>query len=673
MKGLIHTTALFLALPLFAHEGMGEIASGKTVDKTHYISVSKHANPMHAFLKAKLFEEKRYVESAYLAGIREKIQNNHTDSSLYRKYRSSYIDRGIYQRVKAAPEERDFDQAQAQAIAYLTDFYKSYAANSKLGELIPFKRDAPEEDLSGGFAPGKGDFEFMMPPNKKALARHEWIKTNSPAGALPYLDPEKEVSYFGQIDPDTALALIARKNGRNYSFHPVEFNNQKYVIAIHMRDGEFPYCNDNLLFFDCQDKTRQKVDPPLAGVLAQDAISIPKELFKAFKRKKTDLSLEEILKETLKDLSREKRAIHVDYPFVKKTDGKAPSAIKPLRGFTAQNSVILDDASYFPSKVRDIFYSPSSEKEYEAAFSFKSELRLMPGESVYLALPPQKRAYPVANVILGHRQNPRDQRGYADFDPRTGQKIYDKYPAYTSVQLHALGRPYKDSWRIWAGPVSSDKGSKFAEIKRSPEFDNLYEWPLMGHKSLRTLREEKGAFAADLVKLEVLGDDPVYIDSVTIKFIAPPAKNYVDISFTNTPTRLGDPVTFQGRSYGGGQEFGGKFPGAIELRANRFWDDEYEIDVRGKTIKAVSAAVGDTKPDGARNRDGGTGSLGAARVSILIEDIHGTEFVLVDEENIGPQGVVFGYADPQGIQAEKIIIKAHRDTAYLMGVQYGHD
>lgn len=653
--------------------GMGEVVQSKPVDQPHFIAVSRHADPISAFLKSALFQSELAVETKYFAGIREKIQDHYTRSSLYREFRSSFINRGIYDKVKAASEVKEYGSAQNFASSLLYDFYKTAKLDGSLSNILIFQSRDLDEALLGGYTKLDSDYQMIMKPNDLALDRLDWNLNNGFNGdPAHYLD--RQIAYYGAIDNRLISGLIIKDRNKAFSLHQVVDQGQSFV-AVLRTDADAPaLCNRDLRFYHCEDVNKSEVETGLAAILSKEGVSVPQSLFDSFSKILNDSGANDIFEDAAKKLSDDGEKFYVETPFVKKVQGQAPlHLMSQLPQHKPQNDVIEKDASYFPTQVKDILYSPSEENAYDLVFKFPNELRLVPGESIYLVLPARFSAHPLANVILGHRQNPRDQRGSSGYDPFTGSKTYDQYPAYTSVQVHSVVHAYKDSWRTWGGPVSSDKGSKFAEIRKGAEFDNLYEWPLKGHKSLRNERWEDGSIDVDMVKIEALGDDPVYLDSVTVKVIAPKANNYVDISYTRDRTSLGDPITFKGRRYGGGQSYRGTFPGAQQLSPSRWRTPRLAIPVNGKKLKSVSVAVGDTKPDGVRNQDGGMGSLGAAKISIIIEGVDGSETVIVDRENVGPQGVISGYTAGAGIEAASIIIKAHQDTAYIMGIQYGHD
>lgn len=331
--------------------------------------------------------------------------------------------------------------------------------------------------------------------------------------------------------------------------------------------------------------------------------------------------------------------------------------------FKVQNSIIEKDAQSFSANIKDVIYQETSSGAYHVIYKFHRELRLLPNETVYFVVPKHISKYAIASITLSHRQDPYDQRGSS-----FGR---DNFPAYTSVQVHDVDDPNNNNWKIWAGHASWKRGAKFAEIRRFPENDNLYDWPLIGHRDLQTQKKSHAPLRTDLIKVEALGVDPVYISELSLKLVPPRSKKYFEISYTHSPTVIGDPMTFAGRNYGGGPRYRGHYPGAIKL--SPYNNKTFEIDVDSKKLETIRIAIGDTKPDGIPNKDGTIGTLGGAKVSIGVKDKNDKVTVLVDRENVAPKGIVTAFNYNSSVSLKSILIIIHSDSAYLMGVQYGHN
>lgn len=618
------------------------------VNERHFAPVSRYASPIEAFILNKIFEKNALVESKLFAGLREKAQDHHTRSSLYRENRSTLEDRGLKDAVKSLPEEKDFLKAQKLADSLLQSFYFNEYSSSPSSEVFRPDQDSPEQ-LPAFSSRTKEEYQFYMSPNPLAF--------NLGDPKLPYL-------YLGALPAEYGISLL-HEDG--FGLYPYEFKGESYVLALETNGDDL--CSSKGVLYKCSAPLAPLGQmPPLLGVIGKGLP--PQELWDKFTAQKEEKKTSSILVEALEDLAFTGHEASYDSPLIA---APAPGQLPSLdQAGPKVNAIIKKDSRFYPTKVIKAYYSPSDKRPDSATYSFSPELRLSPGESVYLKVPQELQSAPLANIILAHRQDPHDQRGRMDYDPRTGVKTYDKWPAYTSVQVHDRDLPYRNSWRIWAGPVSSDKGSKFAEIRNSPEKDNLYEWPLKGSLCLRTGSPLKRALHADLVKLEILGSDPAYIESVEIKTLPKKANHYIDLSFTRSKTDLGDPMTQKGRVYGGGQRFRGTYPGAKKIWPHDRGGKDFEIPVGGKVVRSVSLALGDTHPDGRPNRDGGIGSPGGASVSIGLVGADGHTRIILQDENLGPQGVVTASFD-EGVPIEKISIRSDGDAAYLMGAQIGHD
>jgi hypothetical protein len=363
------------------------------------------------------------------------------------------------------------------------------------------------------------------------------------------------------------------------------------------------------------------------------------------------------------------------------------------------NQLATTDAKYQGIIVKKVYSNNAVVSENSVEFKFDNasclkgdhEECLNKNEAIYVRIPDQFQDRIISEVILAHRQNPADNRGTDSFNPRTGAKVLDQFPAFTSVQLFSQEYPYRFAWRYWAGPSSSSNGGKYAEHKDNgdSEFDNLYEWPLKGHHGFnQKAKADRNLLKAKYMRIVADGVDRAYVKSVTIKFLMPKADQYLDWSFTQTKTDFGDPITMDRRSYGGGQKFDGQFPGAIVIdRKSRVITNQtlptnwsapfgrgliFNLPV-GKKFSTIEVATGDTHPDRMPNKDGGTGSLGASRLTLILITNNGIE-ILAKGANLGPQGVVTGAASDcsRVIQAgDQLQVLAEGDNAYIMAIRVG--
>lgn len=460
-------------------------------------------------------------------------------------------------------------------------------------------------------------------------------------------------------------------------------------------------------------------EPALIGILQKcdkkKPCAFDEDNFKLFKKlsKRTLLSKElDQIEDVFDDKSQ--YTLRLETPLIPVAGGDFPAgvAINDAK-FDELNIIAAKDAKYHGLKVKKIYTDYDEKTPLSVTYTFdnrscrktakQGEECLDLGESIYMAIPSEFHDLPISDITISHRQNPKFNRGKDTFNSWTGTKTLDNYPSFVAAQVYSLNHPYKYAWRYWGGHISGPNGGKYSELKKrgSWEFDNLYEWPLHGH---RPSHLKQGAnksllfgkyirvFADTGKNSNIVDYDPAYVHAVTVKFLPPAADNYLEFSFTNKPTSFGDPITMKGRQYGGGPKFSGQYPGAVTLKSFRVgnsgslkgtgWDTdsgkraaiEYDLPT-GKILKSIDIAAGDTHPDGAANKDGGIGSLGAAKLHVELLSSDGDE-KLIDEANLGPKGVTSG--NPTDLTrriktGDKIRIYSTGDRAYIMGIRIGLD
>ncbi|HLD98690.1 MAG TPA: hypothetical protein VJB59_00435 [Bdellovibrionota bacterium] len=305
---------------------------------------------------------------------------------------------------------------------------------------------------------------------------------------------------------------------------------------------------------------------------------------------------------------------------------------------------------------------------------------LNPGESLYFHVPEEFRTRPVNFVILGHRQ---DHSTPSNRNLNRGDR--DSEPGLTSVQIHSSRLPEADAWRYWGGSASGEKGAKFAEIGGGIEVENLYEWQKKGHLSVVSDVRSTGPLYPDALRMVSLGKDPVIVNQLALKVLGQKPDELVDRVFSSG-TEIGDPESAAGRKYGGGQMFGGKFPGALQLNGGgaqpklpsgwRMEADGLHIPLdAGKRFIGLDVALGDTHPDGVTNEDGGTGSKGGAKLSIGLARKGQAVDWFMSRENVPPQGVLMATptdCDYVAQAGDEVIIRSDFDTAYVMAIRLGY-
>ena len=325
---------------------------------------------------------------------------------------------------------------------------------------------------------------------------------------------------------------------------------------------------------------------------------------------------------------------------------------------------------------------PTSRTASTVTFKISPEKVLNPGENMYFGVPVDIAARPVRFAILGHRQDPSREKGW------DAARKWDDKPGITAMQFHSV-KP-GEGWRYWQGPSSGRLGGKFAEIRNDPELENLYDFQKFGHTSVETNSTTTSNLLADGIRLTNTGVDEVLVSEVTLKVLPPKPSRYLTGTFS-PGTEIGEYETMKGQTFGGGQggSFMGKFPGALEMGRGgsggegaaklpsgwRINKGKLHIPLpAGVNVASIEVAIGDTKPDGARNKDGGWGSLGWARLNARVQRADGSSDVLINNENIPPEGVLSGspldscYSTRSG---DEVVVDIQRDTAYIMGLRVG--
>ncbi|MGK5088034.1 hypothetical protein WDW86_10795 [Bdellovibrionota bacterium FG-2] len=330
-----------------------------------------------------------------------------------------------------------------------------------------------------------------------------------------------------------------------------------------------------------------------------------------------------------------------------------------------------------------VFLTEPSEVGCQSVKYNLPDTMLNPKEAIYLHVPPALRNRAVNFVALGHRQ--REEDGPAG-GPGAGK--HDDKPGYTSVQIHSADNK-GDSWRYWGGQASGPQGGKFAEWGNRAELENLYEWQTYGHHGVETGDYSKAELHPDAVRLISNGSDPVIISQLILKVHPEKADKFVEGVFL-PGTKIGDPQTGEGREYGGGQGFKGKFHGAVTLggwnqggsqlpaNAPSGWKvvgNELRIPLSpGSEVINVEIACGDSHPDEAMNSDGGMGSKGHGRLSVGIQHYGEPTEWSMKQENVPPEGVMMSSPKECGQKArpgDMLVIRGEKDAVYLMAVRVG--
>lgn len=325
-------------------------------------------------------------------------------------------------------------------------------------------------------------------------------------------------------------------------------------------------------------------------------------------------------------------------------------------------------------KVIATFDKPSMKTSILAEFDFP-EMELRPEDIVYFMVPDDLSKLPLSQIGFSHRQ-----KGYAP--------DWDRNPGLTSALLYSTDIP-NDEFRYWAGHASGKMGAKYAEYRRSPEMDTLYEWPLIGHKGLVNNRKDKSLIRPNVLRIQNVGTDNVYLSRTMIEII--PRNAAEEKVFVFTPrSSFGDTETMTGREYGGGQRLQGIFPNALRVSSydHRSQPDlpqgftvnknQLTIDLpQGKKFSNIAIMCGDTHPNRVRNQDNGWGSLGNASLTITIENEKTKESrILLKDKNVGPEGVITAAEINNSIRikdGDKLVItnRWKSSTVYIMAIKMG--
>ena len=311
--------------------------------------------------------------------------------------------------------------------------------------------------------------------------------------------------------------------------------------------------------------------------------------------------------------------------------------------------------------------------------------KLKPGEQMLLEIPPQFRDRPIRFAVLKHRQESSETT-----EPTDGSK-WDNKPGVTSVQVHSAKHPEGQAWRFWKAPWGSSgkDGGKYAEHRDEydPEVENMFDWMKNGHAPVGGYGTSYDPCFADAIRVKSVGKDPVRVHQVDFMFL-PDKPDTLDEVIFSPGTKFGDPWTGAGRAYGGGPSKAGKYPGALTLeewgddggegvgklkKGWKFEDGELSVQLKpGKKLTGVEIACGDTHPDGVKNKDGHTGTLGWSRLSMGVRRKSGKTEWFIDEQGVPPQGVLFGgpvAANYVAKKGDELVVRATDDTTYVMGLR----
>jgi len=324
-----------------------------------------------------------------------------------------------------------------------------------------------------------------------------------------------------------------------------------------------------------------------------------------------------------------------------------------------------------------IMSAPTVRTSNSVSYSFP-EVTMKPGETIYFGIPSDLKRKSVNFVIIGHRQDPHEEKGY------NSQKKWDEIPGLTSFQVLTTNKKGEKEWRYWSGDSSGNQGAKFAEVRHSVELENLYEWTDTGTSHSVTDEHSLDPVKPELMKVVNVGKDLVRLSEVTLKSQPDQFDEKIEAIFTKGSQF--HELAARKPKLGGGQNYGGLFPGAIQLggyantiKLPKGWEliDGKTLSIplpEGKEVSSVELIGGDSHPDGVKNKDGGTGTSGWARLHMGIGFEPESADWFVRGENVPPEGLMLGSVSDCGRktrQGERIFIRGTSDILYVMGIRIG--
>ncbi|MBT4790232.1 MAG: hypothetical protein HON90_01565 [Halobacteriovoraceae bacterium] len=347
---------------------------------------------------------------------------------------------------------------------------------------------------------------------------------------------------------------------------------------------------------------------------------------------------------------------------------------------TTINDIIVNDPGDRCKIIKTPNYHDTKTKN---SITFKMNKILKPNECFYLSVPSELQDYPIEMVSLGHRQEPSYNKGGSSTEEDSPD--YDNIPGMTSIHLHSKDYPDGSRWRYWGNP-SQKKGAKYAEVGNTPEIDNLYRWPDIGHTGTRLSDHSKKLIKIDAIKVTSSGKDPVTVDAITLNFVPKKSKIVLEKKFTPRVS-FGDSESGKGKSFGIKKKYVGKYPGAFSIgyRSSfkqpnlpsgwRFKDNSLLIPL-GKIneVETIEVAIGDQHNDIENiNSDGGYGTSGHARFSMGIKHQSGSITWFLIDQSVPPQGFFRNQAPRKYTpkKGDQIILKSSSDTTMLMGIKVG--
>lgn len=303
--------------------------------------------------------------------------------------------------------------------------------------------------------------------------------------------------------------------------------------------------------------------------------------------------------------------------------------------------------------------------------------KLDPKKRMLYRIPEQYRSRVIRDIILKHRKDPSRFSGDG----------WDPDGAYSRVLV-------KDTktgeWIGWVDPAGY-RSDKFAEPRPAsdPENEVLHDW-------ITTV----GEVHPRLISVENVGQTELAVSNVhgleVVFFPETEGINYQQQIFSQGTEFVDLEKHIREPRYGGGPDFGGKYPGAVALggwgygaEGNPpidndptkpvYLDDQGRMHIKlepGKKFVNLELAVGDTHPDGKPNKDGHIGTPGWAKIYAGLKTL-GQEDVqyFMRNVNVPPAGVLAGGPEQANRivkVGEEIVVASKADTSYVMGYRVAY-
>jgi len=304
--------------------------------------------------------------------------------------------------------------------------------------------------------------------------------------------------------------------------------------------------------------------------------------------------------------------------------------------------------------------------EKNSSVCYDINVTLHPTEAIILSVPETYQSMVLDLITLSHRKaHP------------TRSKDWDPEPSYSRILVFDKKTRAWLYWGVNKFPAVSF-GDKLAESRDAdnPEIEALHDWVaysgIIYPQAVCIINSGNGAGASS------------FIHSLIVDFF-PKDTSVKQLWIFSPGTVFADPKKNSNELFGGGESYKGQYPYAVAInllktpsfplseKGDSYYLQNSQLHIvvdREYTFSRIEVAVGDTKDTGEFNKDGHIGSLGGAKLDIMLIRKNKKQY-LAQNLNVPPQGVL--KASPRKrltvLPGDKFIISAERDPAYVMGVR----